>query len=363
MKKYLVGGAVRDELLGIPNLDRDWVIVGAHIDDVTQTGLRLHNETFGIFVDDQTGDEFALARRERKTADGHRGFEVQNGVDISLEEDLKRRDFTINAIAQSEDGTYVDPYGGRSDLDARWLRHVSPAFNEDPLRVWRGARFLSHLSAFQFRVHPTTLIELRKMTGFGEFTELSSARIWNETKKLRGVNQLLSYISALEAFGVWRAYDISTGAMDESISLRDDDTSLLTDRHAALVCLRLHAVGGNALAVFSTLGVPKKWLELLDVTLRFASHTWGGSNDALELMDLFEANDALRRPERSDLALTALTQCENSEWVRTAERLDKGLQAARSVDLSSLQSERIPGKEKAHKARIRRLEAINRTLK
>ena len=150
---YRSHGTCRDEeisrrrcgsrrVAGYSNLDRDWVIVGAHIDDVKQTGLRLHDETFGIFVDDQTGDEFALARRERKTADGHRGFEVQNGVDISLEEDLKRRDFTINAIAQSEDGTYVDPYGGRSDLDARWLEHVSPAFNEDPLRVWRGARFL-----------------------------------------------------------------------------------------------------------------------------------------------------------------------------------------------------------------------------
>ena len=362
MKKYLVGGAVRDELLGIPNLDRDWVIVGAHIDDLKQSGLRLHDATFGIFVDDETGDEFALARRERKTADGHRGFEIQYGAEISLEEDLKRRDFTVNAIARSEDGAYIDPYGGRADLYNRWLRHVSPAFNEDPLRVWRGARFLSNLSEFQFKVHPTTLIELRNMTGFSEFKELSSARIWNETKKLRGANQLLSYVNALESFGVWKAYGINTGEFAGSISFSDNDPAFLTERHTVLVGLWLHAVGGNAPAVFATLGVPKKWLELLDVTLRFTGYTWGKVNDASAIMAIFEANDAFRRPERSGLALSVLIKSGNGNWERSAELWDKAFQAARSVDLSWLKSEPLTGRQKAYEARSRRVAAIRRAL-
>lgn len=141
MEIYLVGGAVRDELLGIPVKDRDWVVVGATPDDMLTRGYRQVGADFPVFLHPQTREEYALARTERKQGHGYHGFTVYSAPDVTLEDDLKRRDLTINAVAQAEDGSLVDPFGGRNDLENRKLRHVSDAFSEDPLRILRTARF------------------------------------------------------------------------------------------------------------------------------------------------------------------------------------------------------------------------------
>src|SRR5271163_4907413 len=146
MQVYLVGGAVRDALLGLPVRERDWVVVGSTREELLRIGYREVGRAFPVFLHPDTHEEYALARRERKTAPGYRGFAVEFGPEVTLEEDLARRDLTINAIAQSADGTLVDPYGGRSDIESRTLRHVSDAFIEDPVRVLRTARFAARLA-------------------------------------------------------------------------------------------------------------------------------------------------------------------------------------------------------------------------
>lgn len=157
MEIYLVGGAVRDELLGIPVKDRDWVVVGATPDDMLTRGYRQVGADFPVFLHPQTREEYALARTERKQGHGYHGFTVYSAPDVTLEDDLKRRDLTINAVAQAEDGSLVDPFGGRNDLENRKLRHVSDAFSEDPLRILRTARFAARFHHLGFEVANETM--------------------------------------------------------------------------------------------------------------------------------------------------------------------------------------------------------------
>src|ERR1700683_3400432 len=157
MQVYLVGGAVRDALLGIPVKERDWVVVGGTREELKRANYREVGRDFPVFLHPQTHEEYALARLERKVSPGYRGFVVEFGPEVTLEQDLGRRDLTINAMAQSPDGTLLDPYGGRRDLDARTLRHVSPAFAEDPVRVLRVARFAARYAPQGFHVAADTL--------------------------------------------------------------------------------------------------------------------------------------------------------------------------------------------------------------
>ncbi len=178
MKTYCVGGAVRDALLGLPVQDRDWVVVGATPEQMIAQGFRPVGRDFPVFLHPQTHEEHALARTERKTAPGYAGFVFHAAADVTLEEDLVRRDLTINAIAQQEDGTLVDPYGGRADLDMKVLRHVSPAFAEDPVRILRVARFAARFT--DFSVAPETLELMRTMVASGEVDALVAERVWQE---------------------------------------------------------------------------------------------------------------------------------------------------------------------------------------
>src|SRR5580692_8881868 len=172
MEVYLVGGAVRDELLGLPVKERDWVVVGATKEDLARLGFREVGRDFPVFLHPQTQEEYALARRERKTAPGYRGFSVEFGPEVTLEEDLGRRDLTINAMARQSDGTLVDPHGGKRDLDARLLRHVSDAFAEDPVRVLRLARFAARFAPQGFRAAPDTVALMKRMVLAGEVDAL-----------------------------------------------------------------------------------------------------------------------------------------------------------------------------------------------
>ncbi len=183
MKTYLVGGAVRDRLLGLGHGDRDFVVVGETQASMEAAGFRVVGRDFPVFLHPETGEEYALARTERKSGRGYRGFVVAADPSVTLEEDLPRRDFTINAIAQDQAGRLVDPYGGVRDIEARVLRHVSDAFCEDPLRVLRAARFMARFAGLGFTIAPETMAMMRAMVDSGELEELTAERVWQELRR------------------------------------------------------------------------------------------------------------------------------------------------------------------------------------
>jgi len=199
MKFYLVGGAVRDGLLGLPVAERDWVVVGADEAAMREHGFVAADQVFPVFLHPETGEEYALARREVKRGEGYRGFEVYSGPDVTLEEDLRRRDLTINAMAQDEAGQVTDPYGGREDLDAGLLRHVSDAFVEDPLRVLRIARFSARLSEHGFRIAHGTHRLMCRMVESGGMRHITAERLWREMT------------AAMRAAQPWRFFEVLHG--------------------------------------------------------------------------------------------------------------------------------------------------------
>ncbi|MGH8446100.1 MAG: multifunctional CCA addition/repair protein [Solimonas sp.] len=182
-RRYLVGGAVRDRLLGLPVKERDWVVVGATPEDMLARGFKTVGKDFPVFLEAQTGEEHALARTERKSGRGYQGFTFHTGPEVTLEDDLRRRDLTVNAIAEDEDGRLVDPYGGVRDIEARVLRHVSESFVEDPVRVLRIARFHARFAPLGFRIADETQALLRQIVDSGEVDHLVPERIWQEMKK------------------------------------------------------------------------------------------------------------------------------------------------------------------------------------
>jgi len=201
MKVYLVGGAVRDELLGRKPAERDWVVVGATPQQMADAGFRQVGRDFPVFLHPDTNEEYALARTERKTGPGYRGFEVAFSPDVTLEDDLRRRDLTINAMARDADGALIDPYGGRADLEARKLRHVSDAFVEDPVRILRVARFLARYEPLGFSIAPETLVRMRAMVAAGEADALVAERTWQETAKALAEPAPAAWLRALRECG------------------------------------------------------------------------------------------------------------------------------------------------------------------
>src|SRR6185312_3499770 len=341
MQVYLVGGAVRDALLGLTVKERDWVVVGGTREELLGLKYREVGRDFPVFLHPDSHEEHALARLERKVSPGYRGFAVEFGPEVTLEEDLARRDLTINAIAQSADGTLVDPYGGRRDLDARLLRHVSPAFSEDPVRVLRVARFAARFAPRGFRVAAETSALMRVMVERREVDALVPERVWQETEKalreqtaaeffrvLRECGALQAIYPEIDAlFGVpqpakWHP-EIDSGVHTLMVL---DQAALLspapTVRFAALV----HDLGKGATpreqwpshrgheersvalleALSARLRLPGEYRDLGIIVARHH----GIVHRALELkagtiLDLLESADALRRPERFAQALLA----------------------------------------------------------
>lgn len=201
METYLVGGAVRDRLLGLPVKDRDFVVVGATPDEMKALGFSQVGKDFPVFLHPDTREEYALARTERKTGPGHTGFEFHTGSDVSLADDLYRRDLTINAIASDESGAVFDPWGGQQDLDNRRLRHVSEAFREDPLRVLRTARFKARLQPFSFEIAEETLSLMRDIVKQSALLELSADRIIGEVDKALATPSPATFFQCLEDLG------------------------------------------------------------------------------------------------------------------------------------------------------------------
>jgi tRNA nucleotidyltransferase (CCA-adding enzyme) len=201
VKSYLVGGAVRDTLLGLPVKDRDWVVVGATPQEMLDAGYQQVGRDFPVFLHPQSREEYALARTERKSGSGYTGFTCYAAPDVTLEQDLLRRDLTVNALAQDENGTIIDPFNGQQDLHQRILRHVSPAFNEDPLRVLRVARFAARYAHLSFRIADETMTLMRDMTGAGELAHLTPERVWKETESALRTRNPQVYFQVLRDCG------------------------------------------------------------------------------------------------------------------------------------------------------------------
>ncbi|MGL9760144.1 MAG: multifunctional CCA addition/repair protein [Symbiopectobacterium sp.] len=205
MKSYLVGGAVRDALLNLPVLERDWVVVGATSEQMLALGYQQVGRDFPVFLHPESKEEYALARTERKSGNGYTGFICHAAPDVTLEADLLRRDLTINAIAQTAEGKLVDPYHGQYDLQQRLLRHVSPAFQEDPLRVLRVARFAAHFAHLGFHIAEETLALMQFMTREGELAFLTPERVWKETEKTLATSSPHVYFQVLRSCGALAA--------------------------------------------------------------------------------------------------------------------------------------------------------------
>lgn len=201
LKTYLVGGAVRDQLLGLDPQERDWVVVGSTPETMAEQGFRPVGQSFPVFIHPETGEEYALARTERKTGRGYKGFSFFADTSVTLDQDLLRRDLTINAIAEDETGSLIDPLGGQDDLDKRLLRHVSEAFSEDPLRVLRVARFMAKLAPFEFSIAPATTELMRELVESGELEELTPERVWRETEKALLTARPRLYFETLRTVG------------------------------------------------------------------------------------------------------------------------------------------------------------------
>ncbi|OOG44380.1 multifunctional CCA tRNA nucleotidyl transferase/2'3'-cyclic phosphodiesterase/2'nucleotidase/phosphatase [Rhodanobacter sp. C06] len=342
MRIYLVGGAVRDKLLGRPEGDRDYVVTGARPEDLLALGYKPVGKDFPVFLHPQTGEEHALARTERKSGRGYHGFEFHADPAVTLEQDLARRDLTINAIAQDEHGALIDPYGGVRDLAARVLRHVSPAFVEDPVRLLRVARFAARFAPLGFTVADETMVLLRQMVADGEVDHLVPERVWAETRKALAEEQPSAFLRVLRETGALRVLfpevdalygvpqraefhpEIDTGihvemVLDAAAMIAPGDDlvgfcALTHDLGKALTPAAelprhvMHEQRGVAplRALAARLKVPAEHAALAELVCR--EHL--NAHRALELkaatvLKLLAALDALRRPERLETFLAA----------------------------------------------------------
>ncbi|HWH83977.1 MAG TPA: multifunctional CCA addition/repair protein [Burkholderiaceae bacterium] len=376
MQFFIVGGAVRDALLGLPITDRDWVVVGARPSAMRDAGFVPVGNDFPVFLHPVTKEEYALARTERKTAPGYRGFEVDAAENVSLEDDLKRRDLTINAMARTDDGTLIDPWGGERDLRARVLRHVSPAFAEDPVRILRLARFAARFP--EFTVADETLALATSMVAAGEVDALVPERVWQEFARglmearparmfevLRACGALARLLPEVDRlWGVPQRADhhpeIDTGV--HLMMVLDMAARLGASLPVRFACLGHDLGKGTTPAdvlprhlgheqrsvelvrgVSERLRVPAACRELAEVVAREHGNVHRSAEfGAAALVRLFERCDAIRRPERFDELLLAC-ECDARGRLGAAdavyaprERLRRALDRARAVDSAAV---------------------------
>lgn len=358
METYLVGGAVRDKLLGLPVGERDWVVIGETTSRMLERGYRQVGRDFPVFLHPDSNEEYALARTERKTGSGHTGFECDASETVTLLEDLQRRDLTINAIAEDEDGTIIDLVGGGDDLVARRLRHVSPAFTEDPLRILRVARFMAQLAEFGFRVDPDTLTLVRNMVARGDLAELPPERIFTELRKAfttPGPARFLITLADMHALTVvfpeWRDIDPTWFA---AVAAEVPDP---VNRYA-LLAANLDRTAARTLS--ERLRVPNAWRDLADLTAQWGNDVATESMpDAAWLLGLIEGTDALRRGDRFLRFLAVATALGTTDQV--IGQITRGLAAVRSIDAGAVVRDLAPAEIPA-RLRDVRLAAITRAM-
>jgi tRNA nucleotidyltransferase (CCA-adding enzyme) len=402
MEVYLVGGAVRDRLLGRPVHERDWVVVGARPEELERDGFVPVGREFPVFLHPQTKEEYALARVERKVGPGYRGFTTQFDPDVTLEDDLRRRDLTINAMAETPSGEIVDPYGGRRDLEGRLLRHVSDAFVEDPVRILRVARFAARYAELGFRVAEETRVLMESMTASGEVDALVPERVWKETERalgeprpdvffetLRGCGALAKIFPELDAlYGIpqppkWHP-EVDTGLhVMLVVRYAAKIGAPTTVRFAALThdlgkalspaerwpSHRGHEEAGVPLIIelCDRLKVPNEYRELAILTARHHANVHRAAElTPATLLKLLESSDAFRRPERFGEFLLA---CESDARGRAGleaqpypqrEYLLRVRDAAAAVALSEDERRELKGPFLGERIRQKRLAAVTR---
>jgi tRNA nucleotidyltransferase (CCA-adding enzyme) len=366
MKIYEVGGAVRDALLGLPVKDRDYVVVGATPDEMLRNGYRPVGKDFPVFLHPQTHEEYALARTERKTARGYHGFEFHAAPDVTLEQDLARRDLTINAIARDAGGRIIDPHRGVADLKAGVLRHVSPAFAEDPVRILRVARFAAR---FGFGIAPETLELMRRMADSGEADALVPERVWQEVARglmeakpsrmfgvLREAGALARVMPEIDA--LWDDPDAAQSAL-RALDAAAESKTTLPARFAAL------ARSLDPLAVESVarrLKVPADCRDLALLAARHANMVLDAPEVGPEaVLEVFNLADAWRRPDRFGELMTAAF-ADEADGAPARVRLERALAAAMAVKAGDIA--RASKDTEAIRMNIdtARLEAIRRAL-
>jgi len=401
---FLVGGAVRDELLGVAPRERDWVVVGSTPETLLEKGYKQVGASFPVFLHPDTGEEYALARTEKKQGHGYHGFTVDFHAGVTLEEDLARRDLTINAMARSPDGTLTDPYGGKADLESRLLRHVSPAFSEDPLRVLRVARFAARFATLGFTVHPSTLELMSAMSGSGELSHLAPERIWGEIESAMSTEQPGVFVDVLRQCGALSVLlpevNVLFGVPQPEKYHPEIDTGIHT-----IMAMNLAArAGWSTEVVFAVLlhdlgkGVtnPAKWpshvghegagvplvervcerfrvpgnyreLALKVCALHLRCHRLMEMQPS-RVMALLEDADLLRRPEQLEPFVQACEAdcrgrkgCEEFEYPQ-ASRLLTALQASLSIKARQLDTSGLEGRAIGELLRRSRIEAISRIL-
>ncbi|SDL28153.1 tRNA nucleotidyltransferase (CCA-adding enzyme) [Modicisalibacter muralis] len=315
---YRVGGAVRDARLGWPVVDQDWVVVGATPDAMRARGFKPVGRDFPVFLHPETHEEYALARTERKQGRGYTGFAVHASPEVTLEEDLARRDLTINAMAETPDGELVDPFHGERDLDARLLRHVSPAFVEDPLRVLRTARFLARYQGLGFAIADETRALMRQLTTSGEIAHLVAERVWQETEKALGEAYPAAYFQALSGSGALGVLMPELGSGEETLNLAlarlgkpPEDNGALARWRWARLCEHLDEASRQTLQ--DRLRVPNAWRDLARqaaLTRDLWKDAEKGPLGAARILRWLNDVDAWRRGERI-APLLALVSLEN----------------------------------------------------
>lgn len=360
MDIYKVGGAVRDRLLGKPVYERDWVIVGATPQQMLDKGFKQVGKDFPVFLHPTTGEEYALARTERKTGTGYTGFSFDTSPNITLEDDLSRRDLTINAMAEDEKGELIDPYGGYQDLQSRLLRHVSQAFIEDPLRVLRVARFAARLP--EFEVADETLELLKQIVRSGELRSLVAERVWQEWYK------------ALQAPAPWRFFEVAEqcGALESlwpELHKQHYNWQAILRYTAEYAQAEVVRFASSVIEVDDirhlgeTWRIPSAYIKLAQLVQQHYRQ-FKQAFDAETILQLIESMDGLRRSQRFKEALTVIRcywRCDNLVQQRI-ELLDQAVDEIKPITARYLGITHLPGPDIPQHIRQARLEAIRKLL-
>jgi tRNA nucleotidyltransferase (CCA-adding enzyme) len=401
MKKYLVGGAVRDERLGLPVTDHDWCVTGATPDALISLGFKPVGKGFPVFIHPDSGEEYALARTERKTGSGYHGFHFHADPDVSIEDDLGRRDLTINAMAVGEDGVLTDPFGGAADLEARVLRHVSEAFVEDPVRILRVAKFAARFSGLGFRIADETMDLMSRMVDSGEADALVADRVWKETEAALGADNPQVFFDMLRRCGALRRLypeldllfgvpqpkkwhpeidcglhtmmvleqaailspdgDVRFAALVHDLGKATTDRNLLPAHHG-------HEQRSVKLVrkLSTRLPVPNAYRDLALLVAEFHGHSHRAFElKAATLLRVLQRTDAFRRPARFEKFVVACeadargrTGLENAPYPQ-ADFLRAALQATSRISAADIAEDGLGGAEIGQALKDARIRALN----
>ena len=349
MKVYLVGGAVRDALLELPFHERDWVVVGATKEELIQKGYKQVGKDFPVFLHPETKEEYALARKERKTGAGHKSFSFEFDKNVSLEEDLERRDITINAIAQDEEGNFIDPYNGQQDLENKIIRKVSSAFKEDPLRALRVARFAAKLKGHGFTIEEDTKMEIEDIVNSGELETLSKERIWMETNKALETDNPETYFDVMD----------ECGALDQICPRSNIDTRYLSragkeEIDASIRWACLVSPSSFVEEINNSFNAPKEYKEISVICNQIITFKQLDSISAKDIIELADKTDIYRKEKRFLKAEKASSFCTDSS---SKKKLNWGTLVKCINDIKA-SADLKEGKLIAKKLKEDRLEAI-----